>query len=357
MNTYSIKRILIEKRAQESQITGKILYALPSIRPEIIDEAPLGKSAFDKSVLILAHNKGKFLRPCPGTKEYLCCLYNFLNIGLNCPIECTYCILRAYLDCGALILYVNQNDCLKELAQALAQNPGLIRIGTGELTDSLALDPLSGINEGLINFFSGQTQAFLELKTKSTHIDHLLNHAITNQIIISWSLNPQVLIDREEPGASSVRERLKAARLCQQNGIKIGIHFDPIILFHGWEDAYHSLISALDEYIDISKTVWISMGCFRFMPALKPIIQKQSPQTKIIYQEFIPGLDHKMRYLQPMRIKAYHSIASWIWERSKEAFIYLCMESAFVWKEALGYAPKDNKTLKSWLDHRCFLTL
>ncbi|MGA1826307.1 MAG: SPL family radical SAM protein [bacterium] len=349
---------MIEECAQDSRVAQNILSVFPDIHPEIIDELKIEKAKcadFDKSTLILANNKGKFLRLCPGTKEYLCCLYNFLNIGSNCPIECTYCILQAYLDCRALIIYVNQDELFKELDRTIKSDPNLIRIGTGELTDSLALDPLSGISEGLITFFSGQKQAFLELKTKSNHIDHLLQCEMFDQIIMSWSLNPQTIVEEEEHGAASIEERLRAARKCQQMGIKIGFHFDPILLYHGWEEAYHELIRTLCDYIDISRTVWISMGCFRFMPHLKPIIQKRFPQSMIIYQEFIPGLDHKMRYLQPMRIKAYQSMASWIWQQSKEAFIYLCMESPIVWKEALGYAPKDNETLKSWLDRRCYL--
>ena len=97
------------------------------------------------------------------------------------------------------------------------------------------------------------------------------------------------------------------------------------------------------------------MGCFRFMRDLKKLIKTRHPESKIIYQEFIPGMDKKMRYLQPMRIKAYRSIASWILEKSENAFIYLCMESESVWQEALGHAPDNNETLKLWLDQRCYM--
>ncbi|OQY57486.1 MAG: hypothetical protein B6245_16810, partial [Desulfobacteraceae bacterium 4572_88] len=54
--------------------------------------------------------------------------------------------------------------------------------------------------------------------------------------------------------------------------------------------------------------VWISLGTFRFMPSLKPIIQDRFPDSKIIYGEFIPGLDGKMRYFKPLRIRLYHGV-------------------------------------------------
>jgi len=95
------------------------------------------------------------------------------------------------------------------------------------------------------------------------------------------------------------------------------------------------------------------MGCFRFMPALKGIIKERFPKTKIIYEEFIPGMDKKMRYPQPIRIKTYSKLAHWIQKRAPHTFIYLCMESPEVWNAALGNVPDDNQMLKSWLDERC----
>ncbi len=49
--------------------------------------------------------------------------------------------------------------------------------------------------------------------------------------------------------------------------------------------------------------VWISIGSFRFMPALKPIIENRFPSSRLCYGEFILGLDNKMRYFKPLRIQ------------------------------------------------------
>ena len=299
------------------------------------------------------NRRNKFLKPCPGTKEYLCCQYRFLNVALNCPIDCTYCILQTYLNTNALVIFVNQEDLLKELDSELKADPSLIRIGTGELTDSLALDPLSGLNQSLIDFFSHQRQGYLELKTKSDHIQHLFNLDHQGQTIISWSLNPQSIIDNEEGLAASLKARMMAAQKCQERGYKIGFHFDPILLYPGWESDYESLIDALFSKISPESLAWISMGCFRFIPPLKGIIKTRFPKSKIIYEEFIPGMDKKMRYPQPVRIKIYSTLAKRIRKRAPDAFIYLCMESYEVWKGAIGKAPEDNQTLKSWLDARC----
>ena len=55
----------------------------------------------------------------------------------------------------------------------------------------------------------------------------------------------------------------------------------------------------------------------------------------------------------PIRIKIYSALTGWIRKRAPETFIYLCMESPEVWKKAIGVAPGNNTTLKSWLDERC----
>jgi hypothetical protein len=45
------------------------------------------------------------------------------------------------------------------------------------------------------------------------------------------------------------------------------------------------------------------------MPTLKPIIARRFPASKIVYGEFITGLDNKMRYFKPLRIALYRQMA------------------------------------------------
>lgn len=354
-NRYPIRRLIIEEGIRDYSITDNVLKRIPGVYPEYKaqEEIKLLEAECDRQTIILTRNKGKFLKPCPGTKEYLCCQYRFLNIGLNCPIECTYCILQVYLNTRALIIFVNHEDMFTELESEIGQDPSLIRIGTGELTDSLALDPLTGLNPLLIDFFSRQRQCFLELKTKSDHIGHLLELDHHGQTIISWSLNPQLIIDAEEGLAAPLEERIMAAKKCLDRGYKIGFHFDPIMLYKGWEREYEAVIDILFSKISPESITWISLGCFRFIPPLKRIIRKKYPKSPIIYDEFIPGMDKKMRYPQPIRIKIYSALSKWIRKRAPEAFIYLCMESPEIWKKAIGEAPDNNMVLKSWLDERC----
>ena len=110
------------------------------------------------------------------------------------------------------------------------------------------------------------------------------------------------------------------------------------------------MLKQLFAHVSPENIVWISLGSFRFMPALKPVIQKRFPDSKIIYGEFISGLDGKMRYFKPLRIELYRKIASFIKEYAPETTIYLCMEDDETWQKSLGFVPADYGGLPKILD-------
>ncbi len=193
----------------------------------------------------------------------------------------------------------------------------------------------------------------VELKTKTAIIQNLLPENPSKNILISWSLNPQEIVRKEERGAASLNERLESALICQEKGYRLGFHFDPIFLFQGWEEAYQQTVRLLFSKISPEKIAWISLGCFRFMPALKSIIQHRHPKAEYIYQEFIPALDNKMRYPQIKRVEIYQKMLGWLRESGKEIPVYLCMENPSVWEKVFGFIPGiEVPTLKEMLDQR-----
>ena len=253
-----------------------------------------------------------------------------------------------------MVLYTNTNEMFKELDEVLNQHPKtLYRIGTGEYTDSLILDHLTSFTQIVVPYFASQNNAFLELKTKSDIIENLEGLEHKGRTIVSWSLNAEPIIRSEEKNSCSLDDRLKAAYQCQRWGYKVGFHFDPLIYYPGWEDDYKKVVEKLLRTINPASLCWISLGCFRFIPKLKPIIKKRYPESRILYQEFIRGLDGKMRYFKPIRIEMYTKMAEWIKSYDSKMFIYLCMEGTEVWEKSLGLAPLSNQDLNSWLNNQC----
>lgn len=356
---YKINKVLVEKEALEHSITAEILNNMNNI-PAYNTAGAEEKEDFthpfnmEKDRVRLLAFKGEFLKPCPGTREYICCGYIILNIGTNCPLDCSYCILQAYFNKPSLRIFVNIQDELLNIEKTVDSHPDRIfRIGTGEFTDSFALDSITGFSTLLSEFITDKKNCILELKTKTTEIDRIFTLKKRARIIISWSLNSPYIVSHEEHGAPSIEKRLAAAKKCQEEGFITGFHFDPLIIHESWKDNYKRTVDLMDRYLDPQKVIWISMGCIRFVPALKPVIKKRHPETIILNGEFIRGLDNKMRYLKPVRIEMYSYMRELLenWAGFNPG-LYLCMESDEIWQKSLLWSPGESEGLSNYLDDR-----
>jgi spore photoproduct lyase len=355
-----ISRLCIDEAVREHQAVRAVRKRIPTASVTVIrDVLQVYKTASTghdpiaqgKRTLFLTQNRGSFLRKCPGTKSYICCGYQILHIGTYCTMDCAYCILQAYFHPPILQYFVNQEALFKELDDLFSsKKTPFKRIGTGEFTDSLIWEPWTELSRALVPYFSEQGRVVLELKTKTCAVENLKGLAHNKKTIVSWSLNPPAIIRRHERGTASVRARLQAAARCEAWGYPLAFHFDPLILYDGWEKDYKRLIRQLFRTVSAKNIVWISLGAFRFMPSLKPIMQKRFPKSKIVYGEFVPGLDGKMRYFKPLRIELFRKMATWIKDVAPEVLVYLCMEDEEVWRRALGFVPKERGGLSKMLD-------
>ena len=130
----------------------------------------------------------------------------------------------------------------------------------------------------------------------------------------------------------------------------MAFHFDPIVIYDGCESDYKAVIRQLFAWVPADSIVWISLGTFRFIPALKQIIQERFTASKIVYSEFVPGLDGKMRYFKPMRMNIYRKMVQWIKEAAPDVCIYFCMEDDEVWESSLGFAASKAGGVTALLD-------
>lgn len=304
-----------------------------------------------KRVLFLTRNKGGFLKPCPGTREYICCDYQILHLGSFCCMDCSYCILQSYFHPPLLQFFVNHEDLDAEL-EALFVKKTVSRVGTGEFTDSLIWEKWSDLTEHLVARFSTQQRAVLELKTKTVAIERLKGLDHRRKTIVAWSLNTPLVIKAEERFTAALDARLTAAQRCQQWGYPLAFHLDPMVIYDGCENDYRRLIRTLFQRISAPNVVWISLGTLRFMPALKSTIARRFPNSKIGYGELITGLDNKMRYFKPLRIALYRQVAAWIRAAAPDVALYFCMEDREVWQKSMGWVPEPDGGLGRLLDRR-----
>jgi len=355
MRRFYPKKIIVDPAVRDEPLTRRVLARCPGVPVEPPETAawPGGLDA-GKRVLYLTANRGAFVKPCPATPRYLCCGYRILDFCGQCAMDCTYCVLQSYLASPVLTLYANVDAARSALRAFFAENPeGRYRIGTGEFTDSLVLEHLTGFHAEIVPFFREEPRAVLEVKTKTDNVEGLLSLDHGGKVITAWSLNPPSVTRGQELRTASLDERLAAARRCQEAGYVLAFHFDPILRFPGWEDAYRGVVDRLFDAVDAGRVAYISMGCIRFMPSLKPVVEERFPGTKILYEEFVRGEDGKMRYLKPVRVQMYRRVVGWIRGRAPGATIYFCMERPDVWERVLGFSPPDREALNEMLLAGC----
>lgn len=362
MFSFQIERIYLDEKAEKDAVSQSVLNSLPHIPVEKIQDKkalikkflstpdPIGTG---KKNLFITRFYGRRLKPCPGTSRHICCGYYVVNAVTNCPMDCSYCVLQGYLNNPFLTLYTNWDDLLQEIDTFLSRNfQPLLRLGTGELSDSLALDSVFPLSQILVPFFAERKNGILELKTKSAEVNHLLHLNHRGKTVISWSLNPSKMIAEEEIGTAALGERIDAAERCEKEGYPLGFHFDPILFYEDWEKGYQETIHSLFKRIDSKRVVWISLGGFRYPPRLKGIAKDRFPKTRIFLGELFPGRDGKFRYFKEIRIEMYRKMVGWLGEVDPGLFIYLCMESQEVWERVFGWAPENSHHLNQLFDER-----
>ena len=313
------------------------------------------QNQFPEHSLVVKRFKGKFLRFCPGTRYYNCCGYKIIHFGQNCPLNCTYCILQAYFQDNVLKIWGNIEDLFQELDQTLRANSHLrFRTGTGEFTDSLVLEPLTGYARLLCQFLENYSNIRIELKSKVTDLSWLQGLNKTQHILAAWSVNSPEIVKQQEPLAPSLEERLQAAQKCADLGLKICLHFDPIIYYPGWEQGYARAVEIIFSYLKPEQICYLSLGSFRGMPELFQQIAQNYPQANYIYSEYVKGLDGKLRLFLPLRLKVFSFLVKKLKQAGLNQQIYYCMESDLVWKKTLGYTPKDLGGLDRHLENLSF---
>jgi spore photoproduct lyase len=295
--------------------------------------------------------QGSIVRDCPGTKHHICCGYKTIDLIEGCTLSCSYCIMKAYLNSSHIKVTQGISHILSQTDDAINhETHHILRFGTGELGDSLALDRTLDLNKHLVEYFGQKKKALLELKSKWASIDHLAAH-LNPYTVISFSISPQTLIDSEEKRTSPLYKRLRAAKKAQDLGCFVGLHFDPVVIYDGFEKDYQYLIDDIGRTLDPEKIIWISLGLLRFPPKLYDHFIKHK-RKNLLSEEFIRGEDGKYRYIKNERIKVYRMLYKQLKSIHKDLFIYMCMERVDLWYEVTGMDMNDNEDLIKLFDKR-----
>lgn len=220
-----------------------------------------------KPSLILAKKYGNFILKTPanfsigGNNNY------YFSHMLNCIYDCKYCFLQGMFNSANYILFTNYDDFKNEIIDFHKKKKSeKLFFFSGYDCDSLALEPITNFAEYFINLFSSFKNSFLELRTKSSQVNFLLNQKINQNIIVAFSLNPDSIIKIYESKTPSLKKRLNAIKKLQEKEWEIGLRFDPVIYCENFKQVYKDFFRKVFSSIK-SNIHSVTLGSFR-MPNL-----------------------------------------------------------------------------------------
>ena len=325
------KTVYIETLVQDSELAARVRAAFPNAQFKETDgKTQVGSPNFSRRLdtLLIHREKYDFLKPCPCSCAAACCGYNLINLGFGCRFECEYCFLQQYQNLHAVLLPANLDEFLNKIDGAsFRKGPfDCPRIGSGEFTDSLVFDDLTRYSQKLVPFFRARPHLQFEFKTKSVNIGGLLEAGGCENVVVSWSVNSDKITDTAEHFTPGLSARLAAACEVARAGYRLGFHFDPVVIYDGWQQDYARTVEQMADTLPKDKVAWISVGTLRFSRELKKMIENRFPQNTILDGEFLLDFDGKMRYGDSQRKEVYQFLLPLLRKVFPHTHVYLCME-------------------------------
>jgi spore photoproduct lyase len=348
--------ILIDNKVADSKVALRFIeifgnkVEIISGEPQNLVKGSLTSKQFtqSKKQIYLTEFQGQFFKKCPGFHKGLaCCNYFVLNLGFQCDMDCSYCYLQSFINSNYLTVYTNIEKAFEELNSMTHLHQQTLRVGTGEVIDSLSLDPITLYSRELIKFFKDFPKWKLEFKTKSSYVDQFLDVEHAGNIITSWSINPPAIIDNEEHGTARFNERISAARKCADKGFQVSFHIDPMIWHPDWQTNYQFLVDEIVKSFKPSEIPYLSIGALRFQPEQKNIMRERfGMNSYVTNSETFKSQDGKLRYDYNLRKEMFDFVLKRFKEHSTDWKIFMCMETPETWVDTFGHTPFKEKPLK-----------
>lgn len=232
--------------------------------------------------LILAEKIGKRVLPTPpgygigGSRNF------YFAHMLNCVYDCRYCFLQGMYRSANHVVYVNFEDFFDDIARISSESDEPSWFFSGYDCDSLALDPLTGFTEVMLDSLPAIPSARLELRTKSVQIRPLLRRPPNENVVVAFSLSPQTIVTNEEHGTPSLQRRLEALQKLQAQGWPIGLRFDPVIAAENAQALYGEFFDTVFDALDMSSVHSVTLGSFRLPKVFHEKLVRLYPDSSLL---------------------------------------------------------------------------
>ncbi len=277
---------------------------------------------------------------CPVASEKTrCCNLITLDAAENCGFDCSYCSIQSFYHDNQVIF---DSNFAENLSRLRLDPDKIYHIGTGQSSDSLMWGNNHKMLDALTRFAASNPNVILEFKTKSANITYLSKIDIPSNIICTWSLNTQEIIQNEEHGTASLEGRLRAARKIADKGTLVGFHFHPIVHYLNWRKDYQQLFQQVQQLFEPAEVAMISLGTLTFIKPVVKKIRERNFHSKILKMPLEEAAG-KLSYPLDIKLELFtHAYSSFTHQWHQEVFFYLCMEEPTIWHPVFGHQYSSN---------------
>ena len=246
--------------------------------------------------LILAEKHGKTVLPTPPDYSIGASRNFYFSHMLNCLYDCRYCFLQGMYQSANYVHFVNYETFESGIEEIRSAEDTATCFFSGYDCDSLAMEGITGFAAHFVPYFSGRPDALLELRTKSINTGVLERCDPVSNIVIAYTLTPDLIAREIEHGAPSFEKRLKRVRALTQQGWMAGLRLDPLIPWPGFRRLYREMIEAIFREVEASRIHSVTLGPMRFPAAMYEKIVKLYPSEPLFARGELSLRDGQMSY-------------------------------------------------------------
>lgn len=290
--------IYVEEGAKDFPMANDILKRLPNAKVISVQDY---KSVFNRSgqdfqmqkksmKLILAVKKDGFLyKATDVVQDAGFQNFYYTTPMLNCLYNCRYCFLQGMYPSANLVVFVNDSDFFEAArrevdTRAVKNEPLLLSISYS--TDLLAFENIVPWTRKWIDFCKTNPDLMLEIRTKSALFSAIRNVEPLDDIILAWTLSPDIVANAYEWDAPPLARRIKAVKQAIEKGWKVRLCLDPVIPIPDWEKVYAEFIQMISREISSEGIRDITVGTFRMGRDFFKRARKRLPPSDVYYQDY-----------------------------------------------------------------------
>jgi len=285
----AFSHIYLEQRAADYPETKRILGKFPestvvSIRhyKDVFNRPAQDAHLQNESKnLILAVNDGKkIFDASPVCQDFGMGKFYYAESAMNCVFSCDYCFLKGMYGTSNVVVFVNQEDYLRECEEKLKEGPMYLCASFD--TDLGALSGISSWMNTWEEFAASHPDLTLELRTKSV----VNSFRIESNIIYAFTLSPDEVISEFEKKTPSLDARIASVNKAIEEGAQVRLCFDPLIYLNNFELCYNRFVDKILQSIDLTRVRDISIGTFRISSDYLPNLRKACPDSSAVLFPF-----------------------------------------------------------------------